>query len=223
MRPEQAKPVSRVVKQGGNTLWHQLQRSWAFVRVGKAIFPRWFVSKEVALYPGSTRDEFGIEVTVDKIKQGTFDARPATLLIFSALFGDIPALKEVCFEIRCLLKNKHSSPPAVLYAGAFGPSYVTEWRVTNNPIPNSDPLPATITARPFRRGILVVARSGRPGHGGVPRLLRFGLVVVHSGEADLMAFPSKRRETGDCLSSYTHNANSSRFGARSRPFPHNLC
>lgn len=181
---------SPLVKQGGNSLWHRLQRSWPFIRIGRAVVQRWGVSNVVAIYPNSTRDEFGIWITVNKNKQGTFDGRSATILIFSALLTGHRSYKETCFEIRLVSKEEKPGQSTVLRASAFGPSYVTEWPLNDAQIRTPNSLPATITSRPVRSGVLVFARSGRPGLGGVAKLVRFGVVVVHSGEVELMVLPS---------------------------------
>lgn len=178
----------------GMTLWHRLQRSWPLTQVKTQVDDTLARPRIVALFPKSTRDPYGIQVQLEKIKQGTYHSKRATFVTFRISLNTFHGFAEACIEIRLAAQShawykKASTPPP--FIGAYGPTHIEE---ISDRAREGERIPASVQMSLTSRGALATVRGRVPDVQIIAEGFYLGIVVVHEEAVQLKILPS----TIDC-------------------------
>lgn len=172
------------------TLWHRLQRSWPFTHINRQVDETLARPRIVALFPKSTRDAFGIQVQLEKVKQGTWHTRRATFVTFKVSLNTTRQFAEACIEFRLAARGQRwakKEQGTMPFIAACGPALIQE---SSPRAREGQRIPAGVQMSLTARGALAPVRGRVPDVQVIPTVFFLGIVVVHEQTVQLSILPS---------------------------------
>ena len=139
-----------------------------------------------------------IQVHLNKIKQGSYESMPATLVRFEVTISSLVRAKEICLDLQVMSESgwktkeggTHHNPRII----AYGPASVSG---SIEQPGTADPQHlATVRMRETKQGVLLQSISSPSGWHDSPDVFHFAVIVVHSERIPIRVIPSmdsKRR------------------------------
>lgn len=186
--------LGRCEGEPGRTIWDKAQRCWPFTRMMSTIEQIPSYSPRLAEHPSSFRDDAGIQVRLENVKQGTYHSQPASLLLLEINWTVSSYFPLSCFSIRISSldkKIKGSGTPTSWHVAAYAPAEIVEIPGVSSRWPaDGRAIPGAIDIQTTEHGLQVNARPRSYQRTGVPRVINFGFVLVHHAPVQLRIFPS---------------------------------